>query len=131
MREGVQTIECDLVPALMTFTEAFRCAIESPQRLVDVPEETSFLTREKERLFALHRVGSLIGHVERIAAQIPVRRLRCRAEGFVSPAELLEYALALLLQTLLEVLQHLLVHALRLLHAVDGRHCYCILLMAA
>ena len=47
-------------------------AVEPAERLVDVPEEPTFLAREQERLLPLHRVGALVGHVERVRAQVAV-----------------------------------------------------------
>src|SRR5215467_13548507 len=124
VRQRIEAIERDLVAALVTPAEGFRRPVESPQRLVDVPQEPAFLTREQERLLALHSVGSLISHVERVAAQVAVGGLRRGAERFVGAAEFFEHTLALVEKTLLEMLKHLLVHALGLLRAVGRRHCY-------
>src|SRR5205085_769385 len=71
--------------------------------------------REEERLLALHRVGPLVGHVERVRAQIAVALLLARAEGLAVVTELLEDPLALLQQPLLEVAELLLGHRLELL----------------
>src|SRR5262249_24918342 len=120
----------NLVAALMALPEVVRITVEAAERLVDVPEETPFLTGEEERLLALHRVGSLVGHVERVAAQVAVRGLRRGAERFVGASKLLEHALSLVEQPLLEMLKHLLAQSLRLLRAFRGWHCYGILEMA-
>src|SRR3954469_17567045 len=62
--QRVETLEADLLAAVMAFAELLRVSIEPAQGLVDVPQETTLLAREEERLLALHRVGTLIGHVE-------------------------------------------------------------------
>src|ERR1700682_1650256 len=64
MRQRVETLEADVSPAGVALAELLRIAIEPAQCFVDVPEETAFLAREQKRLFALHGVGALIGHVE-------------------------------------------------------------------
>src|SRR5215218_6744265 len=112
VRERVQPLERNVVAAVVALAERLRRPIETAQRLVDVPEEAAFLAREEERLLALHRVGTLVGHVEGVAAQVSIRLLRRGAERLVVVAELLEHALALLQQPLLEVLQVLLRHRL-------------------
>src|SRR5437868_9044310 len=58
VREGVQPLESNFVTALMAFAESFRRPIQAAKGFVDVPQETTFLTREQKRLLALHRVGS-------------------------------------------------------------------------
>src|SRR5204863_4436922 len=60
-------------------------------------------------LLALHRVGALIGHVEGVAREVAVGRLQTRVEGLVVVAELLHHPGALLVETLLEVGELLLV----------------------
>src|SRR3954469_9785953 len=65
VRQRIESLEGDLVPALMALAEVFRIAVQTAQRLVDVPEEPPFLAREEERLLALHRVRALVRHVER------------------------------------------------------------------
>src|SRR5690349_14739971 len=80
MRECIESLERDLVAALMTLSERVRGAIQATQRFVDVPEEPSLLAREEERLLTLHGVRALIRHMERVAAQIAVSGLRRRAE---------------------------------------------------
>src|SRR4029077_5311775 len=113
VRKRVETLEADLPAAVVALAELLGIAIEPSKRFVDVPEETTFLAREQKRLLALHCVGSLIGHVERICAQIAVRTLRCRPESLVVVAQLLQHALPLLEETLLEVLKALFGHRLR------------------
>ena len=66
-----------------------------------MPEEPAFLAREQERLFALHRVRALIGHVERVRAQVTVRRLRRGPERLVIVTKLLQHSAALFEQALL------------------------------
>src|SRR5919107_3302483 len=115
VRERVQSLERDVVAAVVALAERLGGPIQPAQRLVDVPEEAAFLAGEQERLLALHRVGALIGHVERIAAQIAVGLLRRRAERLAIVAKLLHRPAAFFHQPLLEVLQHLLGHRLGLL----------------
>src|SRR4051812_25807798 len=69
VRQRVQALECDVLAAVVTFPEGLGRFVQPAQRLIDVPEEPSFLAREQERLFALHGVGALIRHMERIGAQ--------------------------------------------------------------
>src|ERR1700694_4682300 len=114
MRKRVEPLERDVVAAVVALPEGLRRAIQAAQRLVDVPEETPFLAREQERLLALHRVGALIRHVERIAAEIAVSFLRRGTECLVVVTQLLQHALPLLEQSFLEVLELLLGHRLRL-----------------
>src|SRR3954462_11417144 len=64
VRQRVETLEAYLPAAVVTFSELFRIPIEPAQRLVDMPEKATFLAGEKKCLFALHRVGALIGHVK-------------------------------------------------------------------
>src|SRR5690242_21655088 len=70
MRQRVEPVEPDLLAALLALAEFFGILIETAQRLVHVPEIAPFLGREQECLLALHRVGALIGHVERVAREI-------------------------------------------------------------
>src|SRR6185312_2716200 len=113
----IEPFEVDVLTAIVTFAEGFRRPVEPAQGFVDVPQESSFLTREQERFLALHRVRALIGHVERIRAQVAVRRLRRGVERLGVVAELLEHALPLLEKSLLEVRQQLLGHRFALLRA--------------
>ena len=64
MRECIESLERDLIAALMTLSELIRRAIQTAQRLVDVPKEAAFLAREQECLLSLHGVRALISHVE-------------------------------------------------------------------
>src|SRR5216683_777619 len=82
-----------------------------PQRLVHVPEVAPLLRGEQERLLALHGVGTLIGHMERVAREVPIGRLQARVEGLVVVAELLHHPGALLVEALLQVGQLFLVQA--------------------
>src|SRR5262245_57723734 len=95
MGQRVEPVEADLLAALLALAEFFGRLVQPPQRLVHVPEITSFLRREQEGLFPLHRVGSLVGHVERVAGQIAVGGLEARIEGFVVVPELLHHARSL------------------------------------
>src|ERR1700686_2351121 len=95
VRERVEALEADLSPAVVTFAELFGIAIEPAECFVDVPEETAFLAREQKRLFALHCIGALIGHVEGVCAQIAVRALRRRSESLVVVPQLFQDALPL------------------------------------
>src|SRR6187397_2698586 len=72
MRQGVQAFEVDLLAALLAVTELFRIAIEPPQRLVHMPEIPALLGGEEELLLPLHRVGTLIRHMERIGREVAV-----------------------------------------------------------
>src|SRR4051812_1781030 len=117
VRQRVETLEADLPAAVVTLSELLGVAIETPQCLVDMPEETTFLAREKKRLLALHRVGALIGHVEGVCAKVTIRALRSRPKSLVVVPKLLQDALSLLEQALLEVLQAFLRHCLWLFAA--------------
>ena len=90
VRKRVESLERDLLAAVVTLAEGIWVAVEPSKRLVDVPQEASFLTREQKRLFAFHRIGALVRHVEGIAAQIAVRRLRCISERFIGATKLLQ-----------------------------------------
>src|SRR5205809_1553705 len=72
MRQRIKTLESNLLAAVVTLAERFRRLVEAAQRLIDMPEETSLLACKEKRLFALHRVRALIGHVERVGAQVAV-----------------------------------------------------------
>src|ERR1700686_1710342 len=113
VRQCVETLEADLATAVVAFAELLGIAIEPAKRFVNVPEETALLAREEKRLFALHRVGTLVGHVEGVRAQIAVRALRSRSERFVVMTKLLEDALALFEQALLKMHEALFRHRLR------------------
>src|SRR5688500_15363524 len=76
MRKRIESVEVDVVAAGVAFSKRLGRPIETPKRFIDVPEEPAFLAREEERLLALHGIGALIGHVERIGAQISIRALQ-------------------------------------------------------
>src|SRR5207245_7560634 len=103
VRHGVEAIEPDVFTALLAATESLGRLVEAPQGLIHVPKVAAFLGGEQERLFALHRVGTLVGHVERVAREVAVGRLEARVEGLAIMAELLHHALPLLPQSLLAV----------------------------
>src|SRR5687768_4193508 len=124
MWQRIETLEADLSPAVVTLAELLRIPIKPAQRFVDVPEKTTLLAREQKRLFALHRVGALIGHVEGVCAQIAVRALRRRSESLVVVPQLLEHALPLFEQALLKMLKVFLRHCLRFF-AAFGASCFC------
>src|SRR6266705_702242 len=110
--EGVEPIEPDQLAALLAAPEPLGRAVQPAQRLVHVPQVPPFLRREQELLLALHRVGALIGHVERIAGEVAVRSLQARVERLAVVAQLLDHARPLFEQSLLEVGQLLLVQAI-------------------
>src|ERR1051325_4060877 len=83
MWQRVQPLECNLVSTLVALAEILRRTIQPAQGFVDVPEKAAFLAGEEERFFALHRVRSLIGHMEGVAAQVSIRRLRRGAKSLV------------------------------------------------
>src|SRR4029078_7735617 len=72
MWERIEAFVCDILTAVVTLPESLGGAIKPPQRLVQMPEEAIFLTGEQERFLALHRVSSLVCHMEGVSAQIPV-----------------------------------------------------------
>src|SRR5687768_14170055 len=122
MGKRVESIVVDVLTTAVALPERVGRAVQPPQGLVDVPEEPSLLAREEKRLLPLHGVRALVGHVEGIRAEVPVRRLRRCAEGLAVVAKLLQDALALLEQPLLEVGERLLVHRLGLLRT--GWRCH-------
>src|SRR5690349_23780515 len=95
VRQRIESLEGDLVSAIVTLTERFRRAVEAAKCLIDVPEEATFLAREQERLLAFHGVRTLVSHVERIRAQVAVGRLRRGAERLVVVPQLLQHAASL------------------------------------
>src|SRR5687768_16001287 len=72
VRESVEPVEVDVLPATMALAERLGRPVETAERLVDVPEEPPLLAREQEVLLPFHGIGALIGHVERVAAQVAV-----------------------------------------------------------
>src|SRR2546427_10698973 len=69
VRQRVESIEADFLAALLALPELVRILVQAPQRLVHVPQVAALLRSEQERLFALHRIGALVRHVERIARE--------------------------------------------------------------
>src|SRR5260370_4344789 len=120
--QGVQALEQDVLATLFTLAELVRRLIQTSQRLVHVPQVATLLRGEQERLLALHGVGALVRHVERIAREIPVGRLQARVERLAVVAELLHHAGAFLLNALLNVGQLLLSPPLRRLSLAFRRH---------
>src|SRR5512135_1350208 len=78
VRQRVEALGRDLLAAALALAVLLGRGVQAPQRLVDVPEEAPFLRRHEERLLALHRVGALVGHVERVGRQVAVRGLQRR-----------------------------------------------------
>src|SRR5690606_29840654 len=76
VRQRIEPLEIDLGAALVTVPEFLRRAVEPAERLVHMPEIAAFLRGEQELLLPLHRVGALIGHMERVRRQIAVGRLQ-------------------------------------------------------
>src|SRR6266511_6341147 len=89
VRQGVESLERYLLSAIVALAELLGRAVQPAKSFVDVPEKAAFLTGEEERLLALHRVRSLIGHVERVGAQVAVSALRSRSESLVIVPQLL------------------------------------------
>src|SRR5688572_10655015 len=69
VRQRVEPVEIDVLAAAVALPERLGRAVQAAERLIDVPEEPPLLRGEKERLLALHRIGPLVGHVERVRAQ--------------------------------------------------------------
>ena len=122
VRKCIEALERDLLTAVVAAAEILGLLVEATQRLVDVPEETTFLAGEQERLFTLHGIRSLIRHMERVRTQVSVSRLRRGAEYIFVVPELLQRTTPLVQQPLLEVLEVFLRHRLRLLGAVRIGH---------
>src|SRR5215211_1296706 len=116
MRQCVQPLVCNILPAVVAFPESLGGAVQPAQCFVEVPEESPFLAREQERLLTLHRVSALIRHVERVGAEIAVGALRRRAERLIVVAELLDDSLPLVHEALLEMIEQLFRHRLLLLN---------------
>src|ERR1043165_5636659 len=111
VRQRVQTIEADLLAALLALAEALGRLVQPAQRFVHVPQVAAFLRREQECFLPLHRVGALVGHMEGIAREISVGGLQARVERLAVMAQLLDHAGPLLEQPLLEMAQLFLVEA--------------------
>src|SRR5215204_2275101 len=110
VRQGVEPLKVDLLPALMAVPELVGRAVQTPQRLIHVPQIAALLGREEKLLLPLHGVGALIGHMERIGREIAVGRLQGRVEGFIVIAQLLHHASPLFDQALLQMCQLFLIH---------------------
>src|SRR4029079_5463474 len=108
--QGIQAFEVDLLAALLAVTELLGIAIEPPQRLVHMPEIPALLRSKEKLLLPLHRVGSLIRHMEGIGREIAVGRLERGIEGLVVISQLLHDPGALLHEALLEMAQLFLIH---------------------
>src|ERR1051326_1972870 len=63
VRKRIETLERNLLAAVVALAERLRRLVQPPQRLIDVPQEPAFLAREQECLLALHGVVPLIRHV--------------------------------------------------------------------
>src|SRR5207253_2262074 len=105
VRQRIEALEGDVFFAIVALAERLGRFVEPSQRLIDMPEETTLLAREQERLLAFHGIGALVGHVEGVGAEIPVRRLIALVEQLVVVPQLLQHAPPLLEQPLLEMLQ--------------------------
>src|SRR5687767_7101591 len=76
--QRIETVEADRLATLLAAAEPLGRAVQPARRFVHVPQVAAFLRREQERLLALHRVGALVGHVERIAREVAVGGLEAR-----------------------------------------------------
>src|SRR3989442_12921218 len=76
--QRIEPLEPDLLAALLAFPELLGSLVQPPQRLVHVPQVAALLGGEQERLLALHGVGPLVRHVERVARQVAVGRLEAQ-----------------------------------------------------
>src|SRR6266550_1057860 len=106
--QRVQPLVRNILSAIVTHAECLGRAIKPSQSFVQMPEESSLLACKEKCFFSLHRVGALIGHMERVRAQVAVGALRRRAERLVVMPELFQHATTLLHQSLLEMIEHLL-----------------------
>src|SRR5713101_2182864 len=89
-------------------------AMEREQSFLFASQVAPFLRGKKERLLPLHRVGALIGHVERIARQVAIGCLETRVERLAVVAQLLDHPRALFEEPLLKMAQLLFVEPLAL-----------------
>src|SRR5215207_7620789 len=71
--QRVQPLEGDVLATVVALAEGLGRLVQPPERLVDVPEEASLLAGEQERLLPLHGIRPLVGHVERVGAEVAVR----------------------------------------------------------
>src|SRR5438270_8674194 len=60
VRQRIEPLECDVLATIVALPERLGRLVQPPQRLIDMPQEPAFLTREEKRFLPLHRVGSLI-----------------------------------------------------------------------
>src|SRR5690606_8651662 len=103
VRQRVQALEGDFLLAVVTDAEVLRFGIQSAQRVLDAVQVPAFLAREKEGLFALHGVRSLISHVEGVARQIRIRRITGQLGLLLKSPERPQGALPLPQEALLDV----------------------------
>src|SRR5205085_8931856 len=82
------------------------------------------LGREEELLLPLHRVGSLIRHMERIGGEVAIGGLQRGIEGLVVVAQLLHDTGTFLHQALLQMGQLFLVHYSSMVEADSVRPCW-------
>src|SRR5690606_5266072 len=106
--QRVQALEADVLAAGLAPAELLRAAVEPAERLVHVPQVAPLLRGHQELLLALHGVGALVRHVERVGGEVAVGGLQGGVEGLVVVAELLHHARPLLEQPLFHVRQLLL-----------------------
>ena len=91
-------------------SRACRRPVKPSQRLVDVVEQPTLLAREQKGLFAFHRVGPLIRHVEAVSRQIVVRSLQSARKRLVVLAKFPGGARPGLQQSLLDVISLFRIH---------------------
>src|SRR5688500_497923 len=76
VRQRVEAVEVDVLPATVALDERLRRAVHATERFIDVPEEAAFLVCEEKCHILLHGVGALVWRVERVRANVSVRGLR-------------------------------------------------------
>src|SRR4029079_15033009 len=108
----VETLISNVLTTIVALAKRLGRSIKATKRFIEVPEKASLLAGEKKCLFALHRIGALICHVERVRAQVSISALRRRSKSLIVVPELLQDALPLFHEALLEVIEILLVHGL-------------------
>ncbi len=69
MRNREKPGGADLLAAAQTLAEG--PIADAAQGIIDVVNQPAGLRGQQERFFALHRIGPLIGHMERMARMIP------------------------------------------------------------
>src|SRR5690606_20021096 len=122
VRQGIQALEGNVLSAGMTLSERLRALVQPAKCLVYVPEKATFLAGKEESLFAFHGIRTLVRHVERVRAQITIRRLRCVGESLLVIIQFLEHTIPLFHESLLEVRNQLLGHAPWLAGSTAGGH---------